>query len=190
MEDIMQKPQIVKYSLMLSSAIFFWTPVSMVVVSRLHPGLFLIPIIMSILSIIGVLFIVIGRYTLQRRRYLLLPLILNLLFIILLGLYAILNGGSTQQPIEIAWFSGLLLLAPFSLGVFYAVRGEPKIREWCSIITLIMSIPVVPIIYLMVRYYPYGFDAVIVFLFVYWTFCMPIIGICYIIYALKIENTL
>jgi hypothetical protein len=113
-----------KYPLALASAIFFWMPVTYALLLVFpYSGPFMItavPTAMSIISIAGVLLILSGRFTKLVQLYLIVPIILDLLAVLGLGIFLLLAGegaipGSAPEPGWTGWTAGILLLAPCSL---------------------------------------------------------------------------
>jgi hypothetical protein len=182
-----------KYPLALASAIFFWMPVTYALLLVFpYSGPFMltaVPTATSIISIAGVLLILSGIFTKPVQRYLIVPIILDLLAVFGLGVFLLLTGegaipGSTPEPGWTAWAAGILLLAPCSLGVFSVVPAHPRVRSVSIALTAVMCVPAAVALVLLIMDYPYGtFESALGPMAFYWILCMPIIGACYLAMA-------
>ena len=186
------KAGMVKYPLVLTSAIFFWMPVTYALLLVFpYSGPFLLTAIlitMCTLSIAGTLLILLGRFTKPLQRYFIFPLILDLLAILMFGVFLFRIGGSISRGIPgsgwIGLAAGILLLAPCSIALFYAIPAASRARSVSIALTAIMCIPAATAMVFMIRDFPHGtFESALGLMAVYWIVCMPIIGICYLAMA-------
>jgi hypothetical protein len=181
-----------KYLLALTSAVFFWMPVTyalLLVFPYSGPFLFTAVLIATCaLSIAGTLFILSGRFTKPVQRYLVVPLVLDLLAVLMFGVLLVLIGGSIPRGIPesglIGWAAGILLLAPCSMAVFYAISADRRIQSVSIALTAIMCVPAATAMVFMIRDFPHGtFESALGLMAVYWILCMPVIGACYLAMA-------
>lgn len=188
----MGRLQIVKYPLVLTSAVFFWMPVTYALLLVFpYSGPFLLTAIlitMCTLSIAGTLLILLGRFTKPLQRYFIFPLILDLLAILMFGVFLFLIGGSIPRGIPglgwIGWAAGILLLAPCSIALFYATPAASRARSVSIALTAIMCIPAATALVILIQDFLHNtIDSSLGLMAVYWIVCMPIIGICYLAMA-------
>mgnify|MGYP006874221729 FL=1 len=186
------KAGMVKYPLVLTSAIFFWMPVTYALLLVFpYSGPFLLTAIlitMCTLSIAGTLLILLGRFTKPLQRYFIFPLILDLLAILMFGVFLFRIGGSISRGIPgsgwIGLAAGILLLAPCSIALFYAIPAASRARSVSIALTAIMCIPAATALVILIQDFLHNtFDSALGLMAVYWIVCMPIIGICYLAMA-------
>jgi len=186
------KAGMVKYPLVLTSAIFFWMPVTYALLLVFpYSGPFLLTAIlitMCTLSIAGTLLILLGRFTKPLQRYFIFPLILDLLAILMFGVFLFLIGGSISRGIPgsgwIGLAAGILLLAPYSIALFYSTPAASRARSVSIALTAIMCIPAATALVILIQDFLHNtFDSALGLMAVYWIVCMPIIGICYLAMA-------
>jgi len=187
-----------KYLLALTSAVFFWMPVTyalLLVFPYSGPFLFTAVLIATCaLSIASTLFILSGRFTKPVQRYLVVPLVLDLLAVLMFGVLLVLIGGSIPRGIPesglIGLAAGILLLAPCSIALFYSTPAASRARSVSIALTAIMCIPAATAMVFMIRDFPHGtFESALGLMAVYWIVCMPIIGICYLVTAWYANNS-
>ena len=182
-----------KYPLALASAVFFWMPVTYVlllVFPYSGPVLFTVVLIATCaLSLAGgIRLILSGKFTKPVRWYLVVPLILDLLAILMLGVFLVLIGESIPRGIPescwASWAAGILLLAPCSMAVFYAIPADQRVRSVSIALTAIMCVPATTAMAILVRDFPHGmFESALGMMAIYWIACMPVIGACYLAMA-------
>ena len=186
------KAGMVKYPLVLTSAIFFWMPVTYALLLVFpYSGPFLLTAIlitMCTLSIAGTLLILLGRFTKPLQRYFIFPLILDLLAILMFGVFLFRIGGSISRGIPgsgwIGLAAGILLLAPCSIALFYSPPAASRARSVSIALTAIMCIPAATALVILIQDFLHNtFDSALGLMAVYWIVCMPIIGICYLAMA-------
>lgn len=182
-----------KYSLVLASAVFFWMPVTyalLLVFPYSGPVLFTAVLIATCaLSIAGILLILLsGKFTKPVQRYLVVPLILDLLAVLMSGVFLVIIGGSIPRGIPescwACWAAGILLLAPCSMAVFHAIPADSRVRFVSIALTAIMCVPAITAMVILVRDFPHGmFESALGMMAIYWIVCMPVIGVCYLAMA-------
>jgi len=182
-----------KYPLVIESAVFFWMPVTYVLLLGYpYSGPFLftaVPTAICAVSIAGSLFFLSGRFTETTRRYYVIPLFLDLLAVFALGAIIVITGkgeipGSVPDIVWAGWEAGTLLLAPCSFAVFLAMPAAPRVRYVACAITAIICAPVAIALGLLIKDYPYGiFESAIGLMSLYWIAFMPAIGVCYLAMA-------
>lgn len=181
-----------KYPPALASAVFFWMPITYALLPVFPyggPVLFTAVLIATCaLSIAGILLLLSGKFTKPVRRYLVVPLILDLFAVLMAGVLLALSGGSISRGVPescwAGWAAGVLLLAPCSLAVFSAAPADPRVRSVSIALTAIMCIPAATAMVLLVRDVPHGmFESALGIMAIYWIVCMPVIGVCYLAMA-------
>jgi hypothetical protein len=194
----MEKSHLMKYPLALASAVFFWMPVTyalLLVFPYSGPTLFTTVLIATCaLSIAGILLILLsGKFTKPVQRYFIVPLILDLLAVLMSGVFLVIIGGSiprgVPEPCWAGWAAGILLLAPCTMAVFYAIPADPRIRSGSLALTAIMCVPAAIAMIILVRDFPHGmFESALGIMAIYWIVCMPVIGVCYLAMAWNAKN--
>jgi hypothetical protein len=189
----MGKSHLMKYSLALASAVFFWMPVTyalLLIYPYSGPVLFTAVLIATCtLSIAGMLLTLLsGKFMKPVQRYLVVPLILDLLAVLMLGVFLVLIGGSIPRGIPesywASWAAGTLLLAPCSMAVFYAIPADQRVKSVSIALTAIMCVPATTAMVILVRDFPHGmFESALGMMAIYWIVCMPVIGVCYLAMA-------
>ncbi len=181
------------YPLALASAVFFWMPVTYALLPVFpYSGPVLVTTVLvatCALSTAGILLILLsGKFTKPVQRYLVVPLILDLLAVLVSGVLLALIGGSIPRGIPescwAGWAAGILLLAPCSMAVSYAIPVDQRVRSVSIALTAIMCVPATIAMIILVRDYPRGmFESALGMMAIYWIVCMPVIGICYLAMA-------
>lgn len=181
------------YPLALASAVFFWMPVTYALLPVFPyngPVLFTAVLIATCaLSIAGILLILLsGKFTKPVQRYFIVLLILDLLAVLMSGVLLVIIGGSIPRGIPescwASWAAGILLLAPCSIAVFYAIPTDQRVRSVSITLTAIMCVPATIAMVILVRDYPHGmFESALGMMAIHWIVCMPVIGVCYLAMA-------
>lgn len=181
------------YAVVLISAIFFWMPVMYMILAVFPfkgPYLFeVVPIIAGTVSMAGaVLFMLVGNLD-SARRFLVIPLFLALSAIVITGIMGIMCWGITPPPlIDGIRGIGFLLLAPCSLIIFLIVHVSERIRTVSLALTLAITGVALLGIWFVAKDLPRTIMPSLGLLGYYWIIGMPIIGICFLAWAISVKD--
>lgn len=176
--------------LALASVVFFWFPVFFalrLIFPYSGPVLWAIILVLAgAVSFAGAALLLHGAVPGLAGRYLVFPLLLDLVAVIAGGLYGLFimkefPGGLGGE----IWADTLLLLAPCSAAVFISVPGESRVRS--ASICLAAFISSYSFLTILLLFYG-RFEPMIGLVYLYWLIGMPVIGACYLACAFFIAG--
>jgi hypothetical protein len=169
-----------KYALVLTSAVFFWWPILSVWV--FHPILWVIVMISTgVISLIGSVLLLFESGTDSTRRYLNLPFSIDILALLVTGLLSFYYSRSfPMEPLGELWAFSLLILSPCATAVIFSIPRDGRFRETSIYIVAIISAysAITAILLLFGGYIP-----MLGLLYFYWMLGMPIIGVVFLVNA-------
>jgi hypothetical protein len=190
----MTKTDVMKYPLVMASVIFFWMPLVYALIFIFpYSGPFLffgVLVVTCTISAVGALLILFGRCREPARRFPVVLFTLDLLVILIFRVVGFLQDGSVIGSIsESVWAAGLLLLAPCSLVVFNSIPADRKVRVVTIALTLVICAPAAIALILLVQGFPHAFDPALGLMALYWIAGMPVIGACYLAFAVYAKGS-